>query len=89
MATKEDMIMRALADYEKYRENSGDYQSRFCYELVEIRDRIDRLERFLERIPLPDGLIEDHHRRNLLHMQLSIMRSYQLVLEMRYKNDLL
>jgi hypothetical protein len=87
MATKEDMINRAEADYKKWREDSGDYQSRFCFELVELRDRVSRLDNFLQNKPLPDDLDKDIHRKNLLQLQLQIMRSYLEVLKMRYDND--
>ena len=89
MATKEDMINRAKADYENWRKISGDYQSRFCFELVEIEDRISRLDNFLQNKPLPDGLDKDKNRRDLLNIQLNIMRSYREVLRARYENDLL
>ena len=89
MATKEEMLNAAKAKYNEWREKSFDYQSRFCYELVEIEDRIFRLEKFLQNKPLPDNLENDKSRRDLLSIQLDIMKSYQKVLRARYENDYL
>jgi len=87
MATKEDMMNRAKYEYEKWRENSGDYQSRFCFELVELEDRITRLDNMLQNKPLPHNLDRDKNRRDLLFIQLQIMRAYRDVMRARYEND--
>jgi hypothetical protein len=82
MASKEDMLNRAQADYDKWRETSGDYQTRFCYEFVELKDRISRLEKFLN-----SGFAIKQYQKDRLTIQLSIMKSYLEVMQTRYNDD--
>jgi hypothetical protein len=81
MASKENMMDRATSDYEKWRETSGDYQSRFCFELVEINDRVMRLKSFID-----NGCqgVSQQYRKDRLKIQLKIMEAYQEILNARY-----
>jgi hypothetical protein len=84
MATKEGMLERAKEDYELWRKNSGDYQSRFCYEMVELYDRIERLKTFIA-----NGFkgVNEEYRKDRLKIQLKIMESYLEILKIRYNDN--
>jgi hypothetical protein len=85
MASKEDLMERAKAEYELWRPGSGDYRSRFCYELVELEDRIERLEQYIaNQLSFPE---DDSNRIELLVIQLHSMKTYREVMRLRYKNN--
>jgi hypothetical protein len=84
MASKENMLDRAKTDYEKWRKESGDYQSRFCYELVELNDRIARLKNYIDN-DFPGQTVK--YRQERLRVQLKIMEAYKEILDARFKDD--
>ena len=79
MNDKNELIKRAEDEYEMWRERSGDYASRFCYELVELRDRCARLQSFLA-----SG--HETINRALLEEQLVAQLALLSILEQRFEN---
>jgi hypothetical protein len=87
MASKENMMDRARADYERFRSSfEGDYQARFCYELAELEDRIHRLEAIVRKFEAgePVGFDTNNERMCRLVRQLQAMKEYHAVLIERY-----
>jgi hypothetical protein len=85
MATKEDMIDCAKAEYAKWRENSVDFQYRFCYELVELEDRIERLKNLINT--KAENLHIEAVNIERLKVQLKIMEAYLEIMRIRYNSD--
>jgi hypothetical protein len=84
MATKDDMLNRAKHDYEEWRKNSGDYQSRFCFEFIELNDRINKLQEFIN-----NGFqgVTEQYRKDRLKIQLKIMEAYREILNARFEDS--
>jgi hypothetical protein len=85
MAIKEDMIDRAKSEYTKWREESVDYQYRFCYELVELKDRIERLKILINN--KAENLHIEAVNIERLKVQLKIMEAYLEIMRIRYNSD--
>jgi hypothetical protein len=87
METKEDMVERAKAAYKKFCEDNASMnaQARFYFELVELEDRIAKLEECVQSNFM--GNIKAPFRQHMFVRQLHAMKVYHAVLLERYEDE--
>jgi hypothetical protein len=84
--TVEERLKNAKVVYNQCRELCKDYQDRFCLELVEVSDRLNRLNKLIASKEFSE-IIPDIKNRALLQKQANIMADYWAVLEARLENN--